>query len=228
MKVLFIGNSYTYFHELWDRFAGLAQAGGYEIEVDSVTKGGYAFFQMNDPENEYGKIVHEKLVSTHYDVIFLQEQSHRAITNHASFEEHGAELIEKAKRNGARPILYQTWGRKPGCPLLEELSLTNETMTEQLAAAYRALGKQFGAEVSPVGDAFFEITVNHPEIDIYRRDMSHPSELGTYLAALCHYETVFGVSCVGNSYTYGTEDPTVVRILQEAAHKAVSPRTAEP
>ncbi len=222
MNILFIGNSYTYYNELWDRFEGLARASGYEVKVDSVTKGGYAFFQMNDPENEYGKIVHEKLRTTHYDVIFLQEQSHSPISNHERFEKNGEELIKKAQENGARPILYQTWGRKTGSPDLDKLGLTNEEMTVQLASAYRALGNRLGVEVSPVGDAFFDVTVHHPEIELYHADQSHPSQLGTYLAALCHFETVLGVSCVGNTYTFGTEDPATVRILQKAAHRAVT------
>ena len=227
MKVLFIGNSYTYYNSIWDRFLGLAQASGHAVEVDSVTKGGYAFFQMNDPENEYGRIVHEKLATTHYDVIFLQEQSHTPISNHARFETHGEELIEKAKRNGARPILYQTWGRKEGSPDLAMLGLTDAEMTVQLASAYRALGTRLGVEVSPVGDAFFDVAIHHPELELYHADRSHPSPLGTYLAALCHFETVFGISCVGNTYAFGTENPEEIRILQEAAHRAVTNRKAE-
>ena len=43
-----------------------------------------------------------------------------------------------------------------------------------------------------VGAAFHEIVVSHPEIELYDPDGSHPSYVGTCLAAMVMYKTVFG------------------------------------
>jgi len=44
---------------------------------------------------------------------------------------------------------------------------------------------------------------NHPEINLNKEsDGSHPTSLGTYIAALVHYATIYGRSPIGIKYTY--------------------------
>lgn len=99
--------------------------------------------------------------------------------------------------------------------------MTNESMTQRLVAAYEAIGRECNMPVSAVGSAFYDVYTNHPEIELYNEDLSHPAVAGSYLAALCHYATVFGKSPIGISYTSSVTEPDTVRILQEAAHKAI-------
>ena len=221
LRVLFVGNSYTYFNELWDHFAAIADSMGYRVQVDHVTKGGYRLCQMNDPENEYGARVAQKLRDNPYEVVFLQEQSHTPVSDRESFLTATRELCQKVRAVGARPILYQTWGRKEGNAILEKFGWTPEGMSRALAAAYRAAGEETFATVSPVGDAFLDVYKNHPEIDLYHADKTHPSAAGTYLAALCHFATLYRVSPVGVPYVFGVESAEETEILQRAAHRAV-------
>ena len=42
MKILFIGNSATYFNDMPTAiFAPMCEAAGYDVEVTAITKGGY-------------------------------------------------------------------------------------------------------------------------------------------------------------------------------------------
>ena len=59
-------------------------------------------------------------------------------------------------------------------------------------AAYEKAAAHYGAQVSPAGRNFLYITKQHPEINLYDEDCSHPSYQGSCLAALTHYHTVFG------------------------------------
>lgn len=221
LRVLFIGNSYTYFNEIWEHFAAMAREAGYRATVDHVTKGGYTLAQMNDPENEYGAQVAQKLQKDAYDVVFLQEQSHTPVSNQEAFFAASKALCEKIRAIGARPIFYQTWGRKKGHEVLEKFGWTPEGMSRALAESYRAIGEETQATVSPVGDAFLDVYTNHPEIELYHTDKTHPSPAGTYLAALCHFATLYRQSPLNISYRYGVETEEEARILKEAAHKAV-------
>lgn len=221
LRVLFIGNSYTYFNEVWDHFAAMAREAGYRATVDHVTKGGYTLAQMNDPENEYGAQVAQKLQKDAYDVVFLQEQSHTPVSNQEAFFAASKALCEKIRAIGARPIFYQTWGRKEGHEVLEKFGWTPEGMSRALAESYRAIGEETQATVSPVGDAFLDVYTNHPEIELYHTDKTHPSPAGTYLAALCHFATLYRQSPLNISYRYGVETEEEAKILKEAAHKAV-------
>lgn len=221
IRYLFIGNSYTYFNELWNVFAEIARGEGYRLTVDHVTKGGYSLSQMNDPEDEKGAIVSEKLKDGAYDVVFLQEQSCYPVSNQEEFFAAARSLCQRIRAIGARPVFYQTWGRKAGNSVLEKYGWTPEGMSRALAESYRAIGEELKASVSPVGDAFLDVYTNHPEIDLYHEDKTHPSPAGTYLAALCHYAKIYRKSPVGISYRFGVETDEAALILQTAAHKAV-------
>ena len=89
--------------------------------------------------------------------------------------------------------------------------------TEELAQAYRKVGTELGAEISPVGTAFAHVLVAHPEIELYDPDMTHPSLAGSYLAALCHFTAAYGESPLDIPFTAGLEAQTAA-ILQQAAH----------
>ena len=43
MKILFIGNSHTYFHDLPQVFAGLAESGGFSVQADMIAYPGVTF-----------------------------------------------------------------------------------------------------------------------------------------------------------------------------------------
>ena len=125
------------------------------------------------------------------DVCFLQEHSVVPITDFDRFRDSAAALMALAGPQ-VRYILYQTWGRKAGSDFLAERGLTSRTMAQKLFAAYGAAAEQLGAEVSPVGQCFLEIYENHPEIELYDSDLTHPSYEGSCLAAIVHFRTVFG------------------------------------
>lgn len=190
MKILFVGNSYTYYNDMPAIFAELARENGHDISVDSVTKGGRKLYENLVEGDEY----HEKIVSlckkNQYDVLILQEQSYFALVDYEKFLEGLQGLTELVKAR--RVILYATWGRKSGCPLLEELGISSAEMTDRLADVYGRAAVELGAEISSVGKAFLAVTEADPLLDLYMPDLSHPSRTGSALAALVHYVTVFG------------------------------------
>ena len=223
LRVLFIGNSYTYYNEVWTMLEGIARADGREVITDHVTKGGWTLEKMASLDDEFGKQAHEKLTDpdTHYDVVFLQEQSLRPAVSPALFFTAVRNLCQKVKAKGAEVVLYQTWGRKSGADKLEEYGWTNESMTRLLAKSYEAAADECETALSPVGTAFYDVYTHHPEIELYNPDKSHPSATGTYLAALCHYATLYQASPVGNAYAPEALDTKAIALLQQAAHDAV-------
>jgi stage IV sporulation protein A len=94
--------------------------------------------------------------------------------------------------NVKKNLLYATWGRKTGCPLLDELGMTSEEMTVHLAKAYQKAANLLGAEISPVGACFCKLNKCAPEVELYNKDLSHPSLLGSTVAAITHYRCIFG------------------------------------
>lgn len=219
-RVLFIGNSYTYYNDMPKIFESIARAQGADLEVLSVTKGGYTLEQLASPDNEYGRAVDSLLSGERFDVVFLQEQSRRPVIDPELFMKGTEALTKKARANRAGVILYQTWGRNKGNPELYDIARDTREMAEKLGASYLRVAGALGCSLSRVGDAFLDVFENHPEVELYAPDGSHPNPTGSYLAALCHYAVSYGEDPTLVSYDHGEGEETA-RILKEAA-KAVS------
>lgn len=215
-RILFIGNSYTYFNDMPKSiFEVIAKQAGLDVEVESVVKGGWTLERHADPEGETGAIVAEKLAGEPYDYVILQEQSVYPATEPDRFFKAARDLVGRIKETGAQPVLYSTWGRKPGSVKLEEINMTNESMTYALARSYRSIGEELDIPVAYVGLAFYDIG---DSIELYNADKTHPSKEGSYLAALTLLMRIFGDRDAFS--TCGIDEAAALK-LQAAAKKAV-------
>ena len=220
-KILFIGNSYTYYNNMPARYFGeIMQAAGYRVKVISITKGAWTLSKFADPRDEMGKQVDSMLTHQDFDFVVLQEQSMTPAVNSGSFYNGVKRLDKKIRECGATPVLYATWGRKQGSGDLTAYGLTAETMTWKLAAAYEHMGETHDIPVAHVGLAFWDIVQNHRNIALHDPDMSHPSPEGSYLAALTLFARITGIDPATVDYEGGV-NPTIEPILKEAARKAV-------
>ena len=192
MKVLFIGNSYTYVNDMPKIFEGLCRDNGRDVTTTSVVHGGHKLYQYVDSDDQYRAKLEAALEADHYDLCFLQEQSYLPLSDYNLFFSGVSRLIEKVKPSADAFMLYETWGRKAGHPTLDEFGWTSESMTFDLAAAYKKAGETLGIPVSYVGLNFYKIYTTHPEIELYHEDKTHPSWEGSCLSALTHYHTLFG------------------------------------
>ena len=71
MRVLFIGNSHTYFNDMPEIFAELARKKGIACEVTMITHGGWFLHQhQKEPEVRFN------ILYGNYDYVVLQEHAH--------------------------------------------------------------------------------------------------------------------------------------------------------
>ena len=192
-SILFVGNSYTYYHDMPERiFAPMAEKAGYDIEVRAVTHGGYKLAWFADPDNEEGKRLRDVVAGRHFDCIVLQDHSLSTIVDPGEFFGGIRRLKTLLEDKTARFVLYATWGRKPGCETLEELGMTNEEMTRHIAEQYEEAGQRFGMTVAHVGKAFAAYTQQNPDAELYFVDLHHSSELGSTIAAETILKAIVG------------------------------------
>lgn len=181
-KVLFVGNSYTFYNDMPEvLFTDIAKKEGYNFEVTKVTKGGYRLCQFADPENEHGKRLRETIDGRHYDFAVIQDHSLSTIINEPQFLEGVKDVMSLISAD--RFILYATWGRNDQSEKLNELGLTREEMTEKISIAYNKAAKLYSATVAEVGKAFLEYSLLNDKDELYNKDNSHPSEIGSRIAA---------------------------------------------
>ena len=212
MKILFIGNSYTYYNDMPKIFENLANENGKSVYAFAVTKGGRNLYENLDPCDENFKKIEDFTKSEKCDILFLQEQSYLPIKDFEAFQKGASALGRKV--NAKRTVLYATWGRKEGCKLLSELMLSSAEMTYALHENYKRLATEMGAELSPVGLCFKYISLKYPEHELYNQDLSHPSYFGSAVAAVCHYYTVFGE--MPSTYTSLALDSVQTDVIRKA------------
>jgi hypothetical protein len=182
IRVLFIGNSYTYVNDLPNMLAALARAGNQRpVVYDRETPGGCTL----EKHWKDGKAV-KKITAAKWDYVVLQEQSLRPLTDRPRMFEYAAKLDGAIQKQQARTLLYQTWARQDAPQRQDDLS-----------KAYLDLGQELKARVAPVGMAWERALKEDPQRVLYSADKSHPARAGTYLAACVFYATIFGQSPEG-------------------------------
>ena len=176
MRILFLGNSFTYFHDLPDMVAELLQA-----EVGRNLVGGAYLFQHIDPADELYAITHKLLSEEKWDYVVLQDQSQGPITHPAEFKRAVAELSVKIRAAGGTPVLYETWAYEEGSDTLASTGMSFDEMQQKLTEGYRAAAEANQALLAPVGQMF---AVARATTNLYdENDHYHPSAQGSRLAA---------------------------------------------
>lgn len=197
LRVLFIGNSLTYYNNLPHLLEQLAASSNVPRKLQTRLVGfGGATLHSHWERGVALKAIREGT----WDYVVLQEQSSlgavymvngtRWITPDPEFFHQYARLFdEEIKRTGAKTLFFLTWARKD-TPPREQAALTY---------AYMKIAKELKAIVAPVGIAWQEARKGESELSLYLEDGSHPSSSGSYLAACVFYSLLYEKSPLGLS-----------------------------
>jgi hypothetical protein len=222
LRVLFIGNSYTFVNDLPGTLHALALAAGSDpaIEVSSVTVGGYTLQQHWDGPDARPAIAAGGL--TH---VVLQGQSTEPVGDPVSFETYAKLFAGAATGAHAQPVFYETWARKAGCAdyaTYPWLGGTPDAMQSSLSHEYVAVAAATTAKLAPVGEAFRETWTLHPGIELYQSDGSHPTPAGTYLAACVFYDVLAARTFVATGGVPAGVSAADASVLRDVAAHAVA------
>ena len=191
-RVLFIGNSFTYYNDLDQMTENLGKSLGLNITCDKVATGSYHLYQYADENNSYGQQVTEKLSNNQYSHVIIQEHSTSPVGDYNSFLSGATSLKAKIKQYqpNAEIRLYETWGFTSMATNYKKTIIECE---EMLCEAYQKCGKELKLGVHYVGRAFSKAYTEQPSINLYYTDDKHPSFAGTYLSGLVHLASITGV-----------------------------------
>ena len=175
IKILFIGNSHTYYHYLPACVASLAREAGFECDVVMIAHGGWYLSQHVKEQD-----VRFNIKYGHYDYVVLQEHSH-PFDDIPGYIEAAETLAGWIRDAGSRPVIYGTWAMKDDEPAQETMNSVNRKLAEDLGAVY-----------APVGEAWWSEVRRCPETDLYDEDGKHASEHGIKFAAKIIWTAIEG------------------------------------
>lgn len=213
VRVLFIGNSYTYVNDLPHLFATLAAAGKHPAEVEMVAPGGWTLMEhARSPDTR------KKIDGSPWNFVVLQEQSIVPAVPQA--REAGMypavrRLATIIRAHGSEPVLYATWGRRDG--LGENGFADFQSMQTAITDGYLHIADELDVRVAPVGPAWQLAVAQHPGTPLWDGDGSHPALAGTYLAACVFYAALFHASPEGLPVPQGLDRSLGEQFQQYAA-----------
>jgi len=210
VRVLFIGNSLTFYNDLPDMLHELAQAdGGRVLETRDLSQAAYA---LEDHWNDGWP--REVLAEGGWDVVILQQGPSSLPENRENLVTWSMRWANAIRAQGGVPALYMVWPERARMSYFDDVSLS-----------YRIAAEAADGVLFPAGDAWIAAWDEDPTLPLYGPDDFHPSEMGTYLAALTIYRGLTGREPPSLAIA-GVSD-VADDILHGAARRAVEAVTLE-
>jgi hypothetical protein len=183
LRVLFIGNSFTFVNDLprlTERLAASANESKL-LEARAITVGGASLKSHWDDGEALAAIKRGK-----WDYVVLQEQSALPINNPNMMRTYARLFDAEIRKAGAKTVFYLTWAR-------EDHPETQAAITQ----AYTSIAGELGALLAPVGIAWQRALREKGGLRLHHEDKLHASPAGTYLAACVFYAVLYGKSPEG-------------------------------
>ena len=224
LRVLAIGNSFTYVGDTPAKLKDLAASEGHALIVKSETVGGFTFDRHLQRDKTL-KALECPSPQKHFDVVFLQNQSQLHARYGAAPRHFPYVLADARELSGrvrqyspkARVFIESTWsypaGNCGGFGSMETFDRLNDKGSEKLARACRA-------KVSYIGKAFALARKQCPDIDLLSKDAKHQSEEGAYLKSCVNYLLIFHVPFTPDASPCGL-DPDKAARLRKIAEQIV-------
>lgn len=173
LRILFIGNSHTYFNDMPEMVAEEARKACFGCEVTMIAHGGWYLEQhVKEPDVRFN------ILYGHYDYVVLQEFSH-PFGPEEKFFEAVRTLNQWISEAGSKPVIYMTWARK-----------TEPEIQERMTAANCKIAEEIHALLAPVGENWWAYREAHPEVEMYYEDGAHASRDGSAFAADTIWKTI--------------------------------------
>ncbi|MBS1831251.1 MAG: SGNH/GDSL hydrolase family protein [Acidobacteria bacterium] len=182
IRVLFIGNSYTYYNNMPEMVATLS---GGRIETRMVARGSSTLRQLWDLGESVAAIREGK-----WDWVVLQEHSLlggmrvdgvESVNNPEFFHESVRMYDAEIRRNKGKTLLYLTWARR-----------SHPDQQQVINQAYLSIAQELGLPIAPVGAVWQRVRELDPGLVLHDPDGTHPNPAGSYLAACVFINTILG------------------------------------
>ena len=166
MRVLFIGNSHTYFNDMPAQFARMCrEMSGEEPELQMLA---YSGRSLRWHREEYFSL-RFALLRGGFDYCVLQQQAH-PFPGEEETERALLQILPLCEKAGTKPVLFMTWAEK-----------AKPENADVMSRCYRHLAEKYGALLAPIGQLFERF--RGTEIELYWKDGEHASPYGSYLTA---------------------------------------------
>lgn len=175
-RILFIGNSLTYTHDVPRLVRMLGERQGLDVETASIAS---ANFSLEDHWNNGAAREIRRLAP---DFVVMQQGPSSLVENQAHLAEWAQTFATVIREVGGVPALYMVWpdvSRRFAFPAVEQ--------------AYSSAAEASGSLLLPAGTTWLEAWEEDENLALYGPDGFHPSYLGALAAAQTIHAALFEV-----------------------------------
>jgi hypothetical protein len=203
IRLLLVGNSLVYYNNLAQMIGLITDSSTTKIIARKSTVGAATFSEHW--LSKRGLKTKDIITTNKFDAIALQDNSMAAIESKDSMFYYGNLLSQLVKKKNAKLLFYNTF-----------VNDTTPSKQPIVDAAYTELAVRNDGTVVPIGPCFTRAKELNPKISLHYKDHRHPSELGSFLAALAFIKTLNGTLPKGypTVYNYLDKDGESFRIMQ--------------
>ncbi|MBQ9098979.1 MAG: hypothetical protein IJY50_06075 [Clostridia bacterium] len=189
MKLLFIGNSHTYYNSMPETVMRLLEASGQKVHVTMLTEGGKGL-----GHHVVSPAVAFNIRCGKYDAIIVQDKA--TGFDPVAFRDGAKALKEMADKAGTPFYLYMPWAARD-----------NRAAQRPMTEAYHQFCRNNGCLFAPAGEVFSRLLLTEAPDTLYREDGNHATPLGSYAAAVTVFYTVTGRKRI--LHIEGLQDPGI-------------------
>lgn len=215
LRVVFIGNSKTYYQDMPGIVVEFAKIIGTDIKAKVVVQGGQSLEgHWNDNSNAQNAIASEW-----NDFVILQDRGALPYYEPDLYQEYASKFCVLTN-NDAITLLFVTW---------ETPIMYQTPVTQQIVLAIQKQENK-GSEICAIGEAWKASVIERPDINLYLNgDVLHPNENGAYLTACVIHSVLHRISPVGLPNSIVTKNGTAVFVDSEFANylQNIAWKTAE-
>ena len=166
LRILFIGNSHTYYNDMPLMVRKRFEKEGYACFVAMLAHPAWYLAQhVEDPEARFNILYGE------YDYVVLQEYAHPFGPEEKYFEA-ARTLVGWVREAGAVPVIYVTWAQK-----------SEPEIQPRMTKAHRKIAEETDSLLAHVGDRWWDYMASRPGLEMYADDGQHASPAGSDFAA---------------------------------------------
>lgn len=173
LRILFIGNSHTYYNDMPSMVKRRFDEEGCDCEVTMLAHPGWFLAQhVEEPDVRFN------IRFGDYDYVVLQEHAH-PFGPEEKFFEAVRTLTSWIREAGSTPVIYMTWAKK-----------TEPEMQQRMTEAHTKIAEETGALLAPVGREWWGYKDSWPDLEMYAEDGQHASPAGSDFAAKLIWNTI--------------------------------------
>ncbi|MBS1718528.1 MAG: hypothetical protein JSS72_12435 [Armatimonadetes bacterium] len=183
MRILFIGNSFTWVNDVPNLVRQIWEADGshQSVQVERIDAG-----HLEDLAGNRG--VFDKIKNGRWNAVVFEGAMVSMSLTRDYPQDTAISLANTARKAGAKPYLFVEWPRRG----IDE--------TDYTLNVYWRIATPTKSRVIPVCRVWDRALKMQPQLDLYSPDGNHASALGSYLAACTIYRYISGRQIPANPW----------------------------